>query len=63
MNEDFIMITKKPGKKDCVRVNSELDIPDFLKDVIKIENNMLVLNCLEGEEKAPVGSVIAYEQL
>jgi len=63
MEQEFIKITKKPGKKDCVRINTIEEIPDFLKDVVKIEDDMLVLDCLEGEERAPLGSVIAYEKL
>ncbi len=62
MNE-VINVTKKPGIKDCVRILSQSDIPENLKDVIKIEGDTLVLDCLEGEEKAPIGSVIAFEKL
>lgn len=60
---DYITITKKPGIKNCVRINSIDDIPDFLKDSITIEGDQLSLDCLEGKEKAPIGSVIAYEKL
>lgn len=63
METEMIMITKKPGIKDCVRISSHEDIPEFLKEVVKIEGDMLVLDCLEGEERAPLGSVIAYEKL
>ena len=63
MEQGFIKITKKPGIKDCIRINGETDIPEFLKSVIKIEDNMIILDCLEGEEKAPLGSVIAHEKL
>lgn len=63
METEMIMITKKPGIKDCVRISSNEDIPKFLKEVVKVEGDMLVLDCLEGEERAPLGSVIAYEKL
>ena len=63
MNNDVIMISKKPAIKDCVRINKFEDIPEFLKDVIKVDNNELILDCLEGEERCPLGSVIAFEQL
>lgn len=63
MENEMITITKKPGKKDCVRINSEKDIPDFLRDSITVEGDQLVLDCLEGKEKAPIGSVIAFEKL
>ena len=63
MNEELINIIKKPGIKNAIRINEEKDIPDFLKEVIKIENEMIVLDCLEGIESVPLGSVIAYEKL
>ena len=59
----MIKIAKKPGIKNCVRINSESDIPEFLREVIRIEGEELVLDCLEGEERAPIGSVIAFERL
>lgn len=63
MNSEIIRITKKPGIKNCVRITSEKDIPDFLREVVKISGEELVLDCLEGEEKCPLGSVIAFEKL
>lgn len=63
MENEIITIAKKPGIKDCVRINSVSDIPDFLKDVIRVEDEKLILDCLEGEERCPLGSVIAYERL
>lgn len=63
MREDMIVIAKKPGIKNCVRINSVDDIPDFLMGVIKVIGDTLVLDCLEGEERCPLGSVIAYEKL
>lgn len=63
MEQEFITIAKKPGIKDCVRISGENDIPAILKDVIKVEGEMLVLDCLEGEERVPIGSVIAFEKL
>jgi hypothetical protein len=63
MEQEMITITKKPGIKNCVRINSENDIPDFLKSVIRIDGKKLILDCLEGQEKAPIGSVIALEKL
>ena len=59
----MINICKKPGIKNCVRITAEEDIPGFLKDVVRVEGDTLVLDCLEGEERVPVGSVIAFEQL
>lgn len=63
MEAEMITIIKKPGIKDCVRINSAEDIPEFLQEVIEVEGDELVLDCLEGEERAPLGSVIAYEKL
>ncbi len=59
----MITIAKKPGVKNCIRINSADDIPDFLKESIKVIGETLVLDCLEGEERCPLGSVIAFEQL
>ena len=44
-------------------MNKKEDIPDFLQEVVKVEGDKLVLDCLEGEEIVPLGSVIAYEKL
>ncbi len=63
MDNNMITIAKKPGIKNCVRINSINDIPDFLKDVVKVQDDSLVLDCLEGEERCPLGSVIAFEKL
>lgn len=63
MEQEMITICKKPGVKDCVRINGESSIPNFLKDVVRVDGNTLVLDCLEGEERCPLGSVIAFEKL
>ena len=63
MNEELINIMKKPGIKNCVRINDEKDIPDYLSEVIKVEDDKLILDCIEGIEKVPLGSVIAFEKL
>ena len=39
------------------------DIPDFLKEVVRVDGENLVLDCLEGEERCPLSSVIAFEKL
>lgn len=51
MDEEMITIVKKPGVKNCVRINNQNDIKDFLKDVVRIEKDTLILDCLEGEER------------
>ena len=61
--EELITIMKKPGVKDCVRINNSQDIPDYLKEAVKVDEDKLVLDCLEGEQRVPLGSVIAYEKL
>jgi hypothetical protein len=63
MEEEMITIAKKPGVKNCVRISSVNDIPDFLKEVVSVDGENLVLDCLEGEERCPLGSVIAFEKL
>ena len=59
----MITIAKKPGVKNCVRITNKEDIPEFLSGAVRIDGNELVLDCLEGEERAPIGSVIAFEKL
>lgn len=63
MEDEIVMITKKPGIKNCIRISDVKDIPDFLKDVVSVQGEELVLDCLEGKEKCPLGSVIAFEKL
>ena len=50
MEEEMIIICKKPGVKDCVRITGEDSIPTFLKDVVRIEKDILVLDCFECEK-------------
>lgn len=46
---NIIFIHKEAGtKKDAVRVNRESDIPEFLKETIKIVDGKLQLDCVEG---------------
>ena len=60
--KNIIFIHKEAGtKKDAVRVKSELSIPDFLKEAIKIVNGKIQLECVEGTETAEFGEVIGYE--
>lgn len=63
MEQELITICKKPGVKNCVRISSVEDIPDYLQGVVRVEGDSLVLDCLEGEERCPLGSVIAFEKL
>ena len=63
MDNNIITIAKKPGIKNCVRISNTNEIPDFLKNVVKVEGDSIVLDCLEGEERCPLGSVIAFEKL
>lgn len=61
----IIAIHKMAGvKKDAVRVSCETDIPDFLFGTVAIDPlaGEIVLACIDGEERCPLGSVIAYEQ-
>lgn len=63
MEEEIMTICKKPEIKNCVRINGENSIPNFLTEVVRVDNDELVLDCLEGEERCPLGSVIAFEKL
>lgn len=55
-------IKKYPKEKDAVRINSESDIPDFLKDTIHIEGDEIVALAAEGYNQSSVGSVIGFDQ-
>lgn len=60
-----IAIHKMAGvKKDAVRVSCEDDIPDFLFGTVTIDPfaGKIVLACIEGEQRCPLGSVIAFEK-
>lgn len=57
-----IYIHKTIKRKDAVRVNSIQDIPEFLQGTITVEGESLKLVCVEGNETAPLGSVIGYEK-
>ena len=60
--KDIIFIHKEAGtKKDAVRVKRIQDIPDFLKDAIKVVDGKIQLECVEGTETAEFGAVIGYE--
>ena len=59
---NMILIHKEAGtKKDAVRVRQESNIPDFLKEAIKIVDDRIQLQCVEGTETADFGAVIGYE--
>ena len=55
-------IQKVPKPKDAVRINSEQDIPDFLKDTIRIEGDKIISLAAEGYNEALLGSVIGFDQ-
>lgn len=57
----IINIHKQVARKDAVRVNDVNDIPEFLKEAIRGVNNELELDCAEGTQHCPRGSVIGYE--
>lgn len=64
MATTIINIHKQAGqKKDAIRINSIADIPAFLKETITIKNNQINLVCVEGNETAPLGSVIGTKNL
>ena len=55
-------IQKVPKPKDAVRINSEQDIPDFLKDTIRIEGDKIISLAAEGYNEAPLGSVVGFDR-
>jgi hypothetical protein len=63
MATTIINIHKQAGqKKDAIRINTIADIPEFLQETIKINDNQINLVCVEGNETVPLGSVIGYEE-
>lgn len=59
---NMILIHKEAGtKKDAIRIRQESNIPDFLKEAIKIVDGRIQLQCVEGTEVADFGAVIGYE--
>lgn len=59
----IINIHKQAGqKKDAIHINSIADIPKFLQETIKINDNQINLVCVEENETVPLGSVIGYEK-
>lgn len=60
--KDIIYIHKEAGaKQDALRVRRATDIPDFLKEAIKIADGKVQLECVEGTETADFGEVIGFE--
>lgn len=58
-----IRIHKTAGtRKDAVRITSREDIPQFLQDALSIVDGKLHLQCTEGDEIAPLGVVVGYEE-
>lgn len=63
MTQNIIRIHKQAGqKKDAIRVNTVADIPEFLTATITVVDESLHIVCVEGNETAPIGSVIGYEE-
>ena len=59
----IIRIHKQAGaRKDAIRINTVADIPDFLSQSITVVDKSLHIVCVEGNETAPIGSVIGYEE-
>ena len=56
----YIQKISKP--KDAVRVNSEADIPEFLRDTIHVKNGKIVCLAAEGYNVSELGSVIGYDR-
>lgn len=57
-----IYIQKYPKQKDAIRINSEQDIPDELKDTIRIEGDKIICLAAEGYNESPLGSVIGFDR-
>jgi hypothetical protein len=55
-------IQKIGKKKDAIRINSEKDIPDFLKDTVEIKDGQVWTHTAEGVMSAPVGKIFGFEK-
>lgn len=62
IQNEIIYMHKPYSEKDAVRINKEQDIPEFLKQNISLDGDKIMIKCVEGEESAPLGSVIAFEK-
>lgn len=59
----ILKICKKSGEiVNVVRVYKDSDIPEFLKEIVKIVDGKIVVTSLEGEETAELGSFVAFEK-
>ncbi len=56
----YIQKIQKP--KDAVRIASENDIPEFLRDTIRIEGDKIICLAAEGYNTSPIGSIIGYDK-
>lgn len=60
---DIIFVHKQAGaKKDAVRVSNNADIPEFLKEAVRVNGDKLEIECVEGNETTNFGEVIGYEK-
>ena len=61
---DKIFIQKTELKKaDAFRVNGPEDIPESLRDAIRVDKDGIHMECQEGAEVAPLGRVIRFEKV
>ena len=58
----MIYIRKYPKQKDAIRINSESDIPEFLKGTIMIEDDQIKMLSAEGVTTAPLGQVVGFDR-
>ena len=64
-NNTIIRVHKVAGqKKDAFRANSEESIPSFLREsgTVTFHGDHFTLVCTEGDEVAPLGAVIGWEE-
>ena len=61
--QTVLKIHKQAGqRKKAIRINGADDIPEFLQGSIVIAFGRVFLDCVEGHEECPLGSVIGYER-
>ena len=61
MNE-IILVHKQPLRVDAIRVRRAYNIPEFLKDYIKVNGNKIEVLNENSSEIGQLGSIVMYEQ-
>ena len=61
MNE-VILVHKQPLRANAIRISRAYNIPEFLKDSIKVNGNMIEVRSKQLSEVGELGSIVMYEK-